>query len=396
MKKLIIVGIILFLLSGCSKKDQNKSVIQQRYSFELGINCTELPWKQVKNIEGSLVNATIEEQLKIIDNIRNQGCGSIRLTLSKKNLMNDVATHILHANGLSMKVLICLKLGDDESLYPKDVKMRTGDEVFWSVYPHSKIDTSLFRQSMTEVFNDWEAKGCKIDVIEVGNEIGWCDFNGDLPLRGKNQGLVYDDTYDWNTLPNNIAVGIRKSAEATVITKELVEQIFVSQRPKVIVGGLNYELDNKWMMEQGGTILKPELILQIFKGTFPNQPVDCKTDLLSKLDGVGVHIYPDCTYDDDEQKMRKDAVNYISEWMKSVAAETALPLYVTEMGYNGDLFALGEDYKRLALFRAFFAGMESTRSKYDWKQLHVFSWDQTQFAVTKEGVLSETAKDIFR
>ncbi len=333
-----------------------------------GVNRTELPWAN-----GGLVG-----QKQILDSIDGVGCGYVRFSLSRNNLRDEVRDHILYANQLGLKVMVFLKIGAIEELYPDSIMMRSGEGRFWDQYPQSKIDHGLFDIWIKDILQYWKDAGCEIDVIEVSNEFAWVDFNGDFPVLPLNQGVIYDYTYDWNELPFDVRWGVRKVGDFTKKTRKVAQQKFGINAPRVILGGLNAPFNPQWIVDKGGSIMLPELALEIIKGTAPGQPSGHE-NYLDSIDGIAMHLYPtpaDCSYKPDCSEMVADASVFIANYMEPVNYVTNLPVYLTEFGFRLSMYGPVEDWKRTQLFSAFFQAMKESESDYNWQQAHVFSWDQ--------------------
>lgn len=389
MKSYVFALMIFLLFTRCNNNSDNTEHIENspknEYNFERGINRTELPW-----LEGGMI-----AQKKLLHEIKSVNCGFVRFTLSRDNLKDEVKQHILYCNYIGIKVLLCIKLGGIKVIYPPGTEARDEEGRFWNPFPHSLIDTIRYNSWIADVLNYFNDAGCRIDVIEIGNEFAWCDFNGDFPIMPKGEGFAFDESYDWEKIPIQIKQGIRKVGEITSHTKKAAGNIFKTNPPKVILGGLNWFQDKTWMINQGGTIMSPRVTLQILKGILPKQPNEDK-NLLEYIDGIGLHFYPNCSYNANYDKMIQEAKMYLDDFMEPVQSVTNLPVYITEMGYRIEDYGVENDWKRYMLFRAFFDAMDQTLNDYNWKQLYIFSWDQGLYRLIDNGEILYTADNIFR
>ncbi len=361
----------------------------EQRQFSIGVNRPELPWA-----EGGTA-----AQRHILDEINSVDCGHVRFSLSRGNLKKEVRDHILYANQLGMKVTVFLKISQIDEIYPEGTVKRSGEERFWEQYPLNKIDQGLYTSWVNDLMQYWNEAGCEIDVIEVGNEFAWVDFNGDFPIFPVNEGVIYDENRTWDSLPFDVRWSVRKVGDLARITKRAVVSKFSENAPKVILGGLNAPFNPDWLIGAGGSIMMPELALRLIQGTAEGQP-NTHADYLESIDGIAIHLYPqpeDCPYIDDCTAMVDDAKTFIDRFMRPVSTVTDLPVYLSEFGFRTTTYGYDQDWKRTKLFQAFFQAMSQTQSAYNWEQVHVYNWDENVHRlVTEDGELLHAAKHIFK
>ena len=341
-------------------------------SIEIGVNRPNLFKYNV--VEGD-EEQTLRNQCDKIDQIYSSGCREMRLTITDFKYVDRLTRHIRYANSKGMRVTVNF-LG--VNVYPDSVKRMPpmGPPRRWGGWPAHQMDLDKARREFGHAISTWHDAGCRIQAIEVGNEQGWCEFNGDLPVLPKGEGMCYDSTYTWDTLPEGVPEGIRKLAEVTKIVRMQVDSLWNGSRdrPQVLVGGLNRHVEMDWCRSVGGTFLLPELVLMIYKGTFPGQKE--REDLLEYADGVGIHMYPHPAYDasyDDKVAYIKD---YIHTMMDPIMKVTRLPMYVTEVGFRSK--GPEHEKERLELFKAMMQAFEETCSLYDWRLVQIYSWDASE------------------
>lgn len=358
---------------------------QPKYSFNIGVNRTDLYW-----LEGGPA-----AQLRLLNTIKSGGSDYVRFTLQAYQNKVEVRDHILYCNKIGLKPLICIMLNGIADIYPPGTKqvnrLRAGeDRMFWDGYPVSQIDEGRFNVFMTDLLTYWRDEGCVIDVIELGNELNWIDFNGDLPRYANGEGRIFDNSYTWNTLPDSLKQFARKAGYAAKKTKELATTIFKKNTPKVIVGGLSAGNLNYggWMKSVGASVIDADVVLNIMQGTFKDQPAGSE-NYLQNVDAVCLHLYPygDCPFVEgkagkaDTAKMVEDVVTYFDRWMPKVKQVTNLPVFITEFGYETKTYGVENDWKRAEQFKAFMAGMERTKDKYNWAALYIYNWDLGSFQI---------------
>lgn len=377
----------------------NDTIPRRSDQIKLGINRTDLYW-----VAGG--NAA---QYDILNKIKASNCNNVRLTLQSSNYKEQVRDHILYCNKIGLKPLVCIMLGGISEIYPPGTtvtnRLRPGEaRVFWDTYPVSSLDETLLENFMRDLLTYWHDAGCIIDVIEMGNELNWIDFNGDFPYYANGEGRIFDSSYTWNTLPVNVRMFARKAGFATQKTKELINSIYKANAPKVIVGGLSSGNLNYggWLKSVGGSVMSAEMALRIMQGTAAEQPAGSE-NYLSGIDAICVHLYPynDCPFvgDDsgrraDTTRMIQDAVNYFEKWMPAVNAVTDLPVYITEFGYETVTYGVSNDWKRAEQFNAFIIAMNKTKAKHNWEALYIYNWDSGTFQIYN-GKPLPSAKGIF-
>lgn len=389
-KDLLILVLSVFCLLSCENdslpaNNRNVETDSTNHTSNLtrGISRTELPW-----LSGGIV-----QQKVLLDSIKASGSKVIRLSLSRNELRDEVMTHILYCNKIELEVMIMLKTTSIKELYPAGTELRDGKDRFWDVYCHSDLDTVRYKDWIHELLEYWHSNGCIINAIEVGNEIAWTDFNGDFPIVGPGEGYSIDDSTPWPSLPEKIKCGLEKYGIITKHTKQAVQNIWTTDnKPKVILGGLNWYTDLNWMINAGGTIMKPDFVLKILKGEASGQSK--RTNYLAYIDAIALHFYPNNSYKLDFDSMVSDSKIYIEKFMGDIGTITNLPIYITEMGYKLANNEINQDKKRAEMFFAFFKAMENME-EYVWGPIYVYSWDQGEHSLTKDGHPLYSAKNIF-
>ncbi|CAL1520179.1 hypothetical protein [Chitinophaga sp. MM2321] len=358
---------------------------QSKHSFNVGINRTDLYW-----VEGGPA-----AQTRLLNSIKSAGCEYVRFTLQGDQYKEAVRDHILYSNKIGIKPLVCIMLGGIVDIYPPGTqlvnRLQPGEErMFWDGYPVSQMDEVRFDTFMTNLLTYWQEAGCVIDVLELGNELNWIDFNGDFPRYPNGEGKIFDNSYTWNTLPDSVKHFARKAGYAAKKTKELASRIFGKDGPKVIVGGLSAgNLNYKgWMKSVGASVMDADVALNIMQGTFKDQPAGSE-NYLKDVDAVCLHLYPydDCAFVEDNAgkadttAMINDVTQYFDRWMPRIKKVTNLPVFITEFGYETKTYGIENDWKRAEQFKAFITGMERTKDKYNWSALYVYNWDLGSFQI---------------
>lgn len=386
---------------GCTKDDGgddggSSGAQSVEKGMVLGINETELAtWESDESVRHAKLDAMIAA-----------GAQSVRFSLSSSStdVLERVTSDIIYCNEHNLKVMLIIKTCGIIEFYEAGTQERdggvdsSGNQRFWSVLPHSKIDSFAYGMWINTRLSYFKTNGAVVDVIEVGNEFAWVDFNGDLPVMPVGSGVVYDTGTFWSSIPEDVINGVRKVGEITALTKTEVQRVYgATGGPTVILGGLNYP-SATWIKSVGGSLMTPELVMQIIAGTAPSQE-DGLENYLDGMDGVGIHLYPygDCALGDNEsQEAYKERIKAVFvDFAAPINSVQKMPLYMTEFGMYIS-YSQSTDMKRYNSFTAFFDAVDDIRSEYDMKQLHLYSWSGDGYAILQSDNSSTyTSENIF-
>lgn len=388
--------ICLILMAGCSGKlnsDQGPKTPNQNNqtpsvcTFELGYHRTVLYNDRSKP----------EQYKPLLDKIKASGARTVRLSVNG-GVETQVMNHVLYCNKIGLPVTLMLGTnGLPQNCYEEGTKRSQFIEKysFWSVYPISKIIPAKYDNWISNLLLMYKEAGCKLDAIEVGNEIMWCAFNADLPTTG---GIIYDSTWNWNDIPEQIRESVKRSGEIAIVTKTACQKVYFENPPKVVFGSLNGGENVEYYRATGGCIMKPSTAMEIATAKYPGMP-ESSINYIEELDGIAIHLYPtNVPYSVNYETMVNGFKNYIATMMDGLVACTNKPVYVTEFGLRYSEDGKVSDYKRTERFRAFLEAMDQTQSKYHWKQAHIYSWDQGDFAVVDPdtGDLLDAGKNVIK
>lgn len=317
---------------------------------------------------------------KTIDAIKATGAQTIRISV-KGGREADAMKHILYCNSIDIPVTLMIHTsGLPLSCYEDGTTLSPGDSDhgFFRNYPISRLIPSRYEDWITSLLTMYKKAGCKIDVLEVGNEILWCAFNPDVPITG---GIVYDNTYSWDEIPQSSRDAAIRTGEISVITKTACRKIYYENPPKVIYASLNLNEGRGYYINTGGCIVTPEVGIAIACGKYPGMP-EGSPDYIKELDGIAVHFYPEkIPYNEDYNIMKANSLKFLSWFMDGILEYTHKPVYVTELGFLYTEDGPDNDWKRTERFRALLDAMDETDWKYNWEQVHIYSWDQNDWAM---------------
>ncbi len=311
----------------------------EKYPFPIGIHRPNLSWA-----------GTLEKELEIIEKMRIMGAGSVRLNPNPR-AEADFIQHVLHANRLGFKVNFEFSLAFPE-FYPQNVERRIKKKHWDPRYPLSEIKPVNVQVWAAKIFKELKAKGAVIEVVEVGNEFNWIDFNGDIPeVAG---GKYYDYDSDWDD-PDYVKIrkGLELYGQVLKIIRKEVEMTWGKGEVKVISGGIVRQMSlGNWFKNHDATILAPQVCLDILQGTHPKQIK--ATNYLKYADGIGIHMYPEVAELDlekakkilgDEIRLTMDAlVKVVGSSRKFWMTEWGFPRHKKEFKTEEDRFVVSENF----------------------------------------------------
>ena len=166
----------------------------------------------------------------------------------------------------------------------RDATRRSGRGPIYSAVPLSQLDPEFFREKFWVLWREIEQRQIHFTVaIELGNEINWAPFNGDLkllPPHGKppqgapgSAGLVDRGAY---------LKGLNRYVAALSIIKQLRDASALNGRAKIVSAGLA-SMTPAFAANIGAEYVDTDETLRILKAD----------GLDALVDGYGLHSYPD-------------------------------------------------------------------------------------------------------
>jgi hypothetical protein len=143
----------------------------------------------------------------------------------------------------------------------------------------SDIDVQKFGRYFAEAIRDIKRSGVHVIAFQIGNEINWADFNGDLPLQPR--GVMWSRIED---MPDDVRVPFEKGLDiyTSVIrtARRLRDQDAAVSDVPIITAGLA-DLSPRWISSSVGTGLSSSVILQRLQ----------RLGAIAQADGIGLHAY---------------------------------------------------------------------------------------------------------
>jgi hypothetical protein len=222
---------------------------------------------------------TPEEREKIIGDMRQAGVGSVRVELGEPFDKSIDSLDLLTRKGLSILLIVSFA---ETPLVARDATRRPGRGSIWSVAPLSQLDPEFFREKFGSLWREIEQRRIRLAAIEVGNEINWAAFNGDL-------GLLPPHGQPPQGAPGSVALrdraayllGLRRYVAAVASLKQFRDASGNNRGTKIISAGLA-SMQATFAANVGGEYVDNNETLDILKAD----------GLDAVVDGYGVHMYP--------------------------------------------------------------------------------------------------------
>ena len=251
--------------------------------------------------------------------------------------LENVIAIIHRANLRGMKVIANVTTHgedfDERSEFMADLRGTSLDaDIPWlSSYRFSKISPEKFRSRLVRMLKAFRKNKLHVDAFEIGNELDWGAFNGDLVNRDGTAATL---------VALQLAVG--KYAEIFKIAHKLIRKDDTFNKAKLVTFGFANP-DQGYLTRPrsaGGLGMDPHklpiLPAEVCFGELQGRPYWFegevrqplhREDILSKFaDGIGLHVYSD---DDSGSVLQRFA---------DIVRPSGKPLWITEWGYlkNGD------------------------------------------------------------
>lgn len=295
-----------------------------------------------------------------LDDMIRFGVKSVRLN-AKAGRDTDLKA-IAYAQKNGMDVLMVVHI-TDKDFFDTAIEKRGSGGMVRDQRPLSQLNLSLFEKHFKHIVKSLDDMQISIPMLEVGNEINWAGYNGDLPIL--KQGRIFQTIDELGPYKDQIYNGFRRYESALRIVRRELNESRLQKNTRVISAGLvsagSVEPLTPWFMRSGGTILSVPLVNRIYD----------ELGISKLVDGRGIHIYPTTQI----KPKSVDSFNVIKNIVDKAASQcspSGEPCYVTEWGFNAKDYGgcVGDD-PREKLFRDFLSALSCRGNYYGaW----VFTW----------------------
>ncbi|MFO1189300.1 MAG: hypothetical protein U1E97_06855 [Alphaproteobacteria bacterium] len=310
---------------------------------ERGVNRTNLAWEL--------------HWKATIDQMAAHGVTAVRLTLTQP--IERSAEIAAYAGLKNLRVLMNVPLSLS-SFYEPSVVPRQGQARIRAVRRLSDLDISRYQGVLGEFLQNLDQRGGRLVALEVGNEINWADFNGDLPVGPRGQ-ILDEDALRQTADHARVIEGLRKYGIALDVSRALLRASDAGKAALVIAAGLY--APSPWTLESGGAALT----LRATKALFD------RLGITRAADALAVHVYPA-----NEASFPQMVAALQSATEICGDRGQGKPCFITEWGFaNSSPLAARDDSVRLARFRTFERALACIDRAQDIRAAYLFSWDES-------------------
>ena len=230
----------------------------------IGIATVNIAWEKPQDVK-----ATFAE-------IADAGFSTIRIGF--KNPVPSSYAALLAAKEAGLNVLITFPLIDG-NVSAIDAVPRARAKRFFQAYGLSQVDPVRFQARLDDLLDFVAQRQIPVVGLEVGNELNWSGYNGDLPL-GK-AGIA---ATDWRDLPSDVAArfeaGVTRYRHLLEIARASLDAREALGGVKLVSAGLA-DINSGFIRQSGATYIAPHLVYEAY----------ARQRLFDAIDIVGIHLY---------------------------------------------------------------------------------------------------------
>nr|WP_298688482.1 hypothetical protein [uncultured Dongia sp.] len=232
--------------------------------FETGIAAANIAWAKSKAAETTLID------------IAAAGFDSVRIGL--KNPVTASYRALEQAKDAGLDVLVTIPLIDG-AVAVDGASPRPRTENFFAAYGLSQIDLDRYRLRLEDLLAFVDFHQIPLIGLELGNELNWSGYNGDLPLLTR--GAIIATDGDWHAADRTrFEAGLDRYRAVIDITREVLARYPNMTGVKLVSAGLA-DINSGFIRGRGATYVAPDLVYRAFEAR----------QILRQVDVVGIHLY---------------------------------------------------------------------------------------------------------
>jgi hypothetical protein len=233
-------------------------------SATIGIATANIAWDKPQDIE-----ATFAE---IVD------AGFTAVRIGFKNPVSSSYAAMVAAKEAGLDILITFPLIDG-TVSAIGAEPRKKTRRFFQAYGLSQIDPARFQTRLDELLDFVARQQIPVIGIEIGNELNWSGYNGDLPLVAT--GIV---AADWHELPSEVtarfSAGLGRYRQILEIAKTSLASHSTLGSVQLVSAGLA-DINADFIRRSGATYVAPQLVYDAYG----------RQKVFDAVDVVGIHLY---------------------------------------------------------------------------------------------------------
>jgi hypothetical protein len=271
-------------------------------------------------------NFSAADQQVLVEQLKRSGVRFVRTSLRPDDKNMNLAKE-LQAAGIGLVLVM-------GPVYAPNAQARPADEMrhMRSAMPLSSADPERSRAFYQTVFDKLEERGVVLAGVEVGNELNWCDFNGDFPIPGEGRAFTLEDL-SRDPEAKRIAQGFLQYLKVVAALKDVRDHSKLNKRAPIISAGMAAAANAQWLQS-----------LKVDAVSIPATYAFLRAHGLDTLvDGYGVHDYPPVVKPGD-----KAAIAQRNAQLDQLvfAPDNAKPYWLTEWGFGSGAATSAQDRYR--------------------------------------------------
>lgn len=208
--------------------------------------------------------------------IAGAGFSSVRIGL--KNPVTSTYAALAAANEAGLRILITFPLVDG-SVSIAGTPPRAATKRFFNAFGLSQIDLLRFERRVDDLLDFVESNRIPLLGLELGNEINWSGYNGDLPLRQTGE-VIFDRAAFAPDVAARFDAGMVRYRQVLEIARASLAARPTLANVKLLSAGLA-DINSAFIRQSGATYIAPTLVYDDY----------VRQHVFALTDAVGIHLY---------------------------------------------------------------------------------------------------------